>query len=939
MPIDLIATAFDQILELAKEKGKRSEKILKALNAIGLKQDTPLDKGFDGVYAYTLVIYGIDKPKPILEFFRHEFIKSAFRKSFEQRDTSILEKETESFLDWNDIGKEILAIDYDPRQEFVDFSEQFILAAKLTRTVQEILVDQKLDDFSDKLADLPTKDYLDSRFDPIYKRFNERVNFELANQGSESTVEFSIPSTSFFIGQDEALENLTKGVSSSNVIIIGGIAGIGKTYLVAHFAESQPDTKPVLWQDCSTFSQLEQVLLSLSEFFKAQFDDIELWQLLRNPLTNDQNKLSAVAKVIDKYHCFLVWDNFDAKINQPLIPLLLTLNKLLRQGKLIITTRGFFEITEAFNPIFQFIVPSMSPKIGLELMKAYLSKLGLPDESDDLLMEAYKRVGGHPYFMSRLIILSVTLPIRELVTSLPQLTIEAHKYIQERVSNQLDQDARKLLQYLSVIRKPFLISAIDHLVEDTTSKFNQLTKKFLVAKISKSSSYYEIHDLVREFELSQLASDELINAHLNAADYYANLKESTFSDGVERVGHLIEGKKREVAEDVSNNLLAMALHAGLFDFAIDFSNQLIKEKAFEKWGQIYFSRGRAFRLKENIDMALQSYRLAQTKAENEFIKESALLEISSMLAHPDKETYNRSEAIQILKNLITSKNIKIKVSALSSLGYLNLKSRKTRNIGVRQLQEALQLAENEGLQRSVMQICLGLGLNHFKKDKPNLALSYLERARSLREETRKDYGEQDIEGEYHLFDLLARVYRKLGRYNEAASAIDVCIRIDRKYNFHERLALSLHHLGKDLCLSKNYRDAKDILRESLDIIRTHNLGYVAEKSTIEWFAVTCWYLNQFELSVELILECTLLNQKEGKIVGKHIVIQESDLQNQDLAEQLEFTEINGELFHLLVLPKEFNLQDVKQWNENVVKRRPDLSKAYNPALLYNKIND
>jgi len=286
MPIDLIATAFDLILEHAKEKGKRSDKILKVLNAIGLKQDAPPSNDFDGVYAYTLVVYGIEKPKPILEFFRHEFIKSAFRKSFEQRDLSILEKETENFLDWNDIGKDILAIDYDPRREFAEFQEQFIEAAKLTRTVQEVIVDQKLDDFSEKLTELPTKDYLDSKFEPIYKKLNGQANSEATTQESESTVEFSVPSTLFFVGQDEALENLTKGVSSSNVIVIGGMAGIGKTYLVAHFAETQPDTKPVLWQDCSTFSQLEQVLLSLSEFFKAQFDDIELWQLLRNPLAS-----------------------------------------------------------------------------------------------------------------------------------------------------------------------------------------------------------------------------------------------------------------------------------------------------------------------------------------------------------------------------------------------------------------------------------------------------------------------------------------------------------------------------------------------------------------------------------------------------------------------------------------------------------------------------
>jgi hypothetical protein len=42
------------------------------------------------------------------------------------------------------------------------------------------------------------------------------------------------------------------------------------------------------------------------------------------------------------------------------------------------------------------------------------------------------------------------------------------------------------------------------------------------------------------------------------------------------------------------------------------------------------------------------------------------------------------------------------------------------------------------------------------------------------------------------------------------------------------------------------------------------------------------------------------------------------------------------MLHLLVLPKEFSFQDVKQWNENVVKRRPELATAYNPVLLYNK---
>lgn len=174
MPIDLIATAFDLIigqgLELAKDKAKRSERILKILNTIGLKQDAPPANDFNGVYAYTLVVYGIDKPKLILEFFRHQFIKDAFWKSFEKRDLTILEEEAINFLDWNEIGKDILAVDYDPKREFAEFREQFINAAKLTRTVQEVLVDHTLDNISGKLNELPTREDFESLAEVIQQK-------------------------------------------------------------------------------------------------------------------------------------------------------------------------------------------------------------------------------------------------------------------------------------------------------------------------------------------------------------------------------------------------------------------------------------------------------------------------------------------------------------------------------------------------------------------------------------------------------------------------------------------------------------------------------------------------------------------------------------------------------------------------------------------------
>ena len=310
MPIDLIAAAFELIIgqgfELAKEKGKRSERILKILNAIGLKQDAPPANDFGGVYAYTLVVYGIDKPKPILEFFRHQFIKDAFWKSFEKRDSSILEEEAVNFLDWNEIGKDILAIDYDPKREFFEFRELFITSAKLTRTVQEVLVDHKLDDISGKLdehfeslseimlreelspninlhiegdnlgniivgddnviaefsliyeavedvniaiEELPTKDDLTSQLTSFKDEIIEAIQ---SSKKTEKKIPFTLPPIDLtnFTGREgelEKLENLIFNQEGSRIVgIVGltGSGGMGKSALAVYFANKHKKRFP-----------------------------------------------------------------------------------------------------------------------------------------------------------------------------------------------------------------------------------------------------------------------------------------------------------------------------------------------------------------------------------------------------------------------------------------------------------------------------------------------------------------------------------------------------------------------------------------------------------------------------------------------------------------------------------------------------------------------
>src|SRR5207237_9718207 len=100
---------------------------------------------FSGVYAYTLVEYGVGKPKPILELFRQNEIQQVFRKAFDRNNPSILLQEGEEFLNGYVLGDEIRDLGIDPKREFAAFAAVFIEVAKRSRTPAEVLTNQKID--------------------------------------------------------------------------------------------------------------------------------------------------------------------------------------------------------------------------------------------------------------------------------------------------------------------------------------------------------------------------------------------------------------------------------------------------------------------------------------------------------------------------------------------------------------------------------------------------------------------------------------------------------------------------------------------------------------------------------------------------------------------------------------------------------------------------
>jgi formylglycine-generating enzyme required for sulfatase activity len=151
MPVmeNLFKIAVEEILK--KSAGKawksatRNDKVLKVLGKVGLKSGTP-DQNFESVYTHTLVEYGIEKPEPVLNFFRHKDIRKAFQEAFEKSQPSILNQEAEHLIQWNKIGDELRGQQLDPRLEFAGFALVFHEMVDRTCTPAEVRRENKLDE-------------------------------------------------------------------------------------------------------------------------------------------------------------------------------------------------------------------------------------------------------------------------------------------------------------------------------------------------------------------------------------------------------------------------------------------------------------------------------------------------------------------------------------------------------------------------------------------------------------------------------------------------------------------------------------------------------------------------------------------------------------------------------------------------------------------------
>ena len=223
---DVITAVVEASLGEAGKRLSRDESIARILRRLKLSEG-PDPREFESVYVWALIEWGIGKPERVLDFFRDERIRAAFREAFTSRQWEILDREAEQvFL--REVESSLQKLDYDPRTQLNDFRRTFIEIAVGTYAVSDWITFHKLDDLTEQVGE---------GFAEVTKAINATEARRKVVPSPFQTLR--LPRS--YVARPEEVQLLKSSVLSQNssapgvsaTTAIQGQGGIGKTVLAA----------------------------------------------------------------------------------------------------------------------------------------------------------------------------------------------------------------------------------------------------------------------------------------------------------------------------------------------------------------------------------------------------------------------------------------------------------------------------------------------------------------------------------------------------------------------------------------------------------------------------------------------------------------------------------------------------------------------------------
>ena len=626
------------------------------------------------------------------------------------------------------------------------------------RKITEILISKPIEDTLKDLRLILLEYGLNLNLDhkikcnPDLKEIPDDINNVYLNQ--ELKISMDLPRTKGFIGRRNELRGLLSSLDK-NVIIIEGIAGIGKTYIAARFAEELKDEYIVYWyENLSEVSTLSSVMNKLSIFLKDNgkpklsnsiehfgYDNEVLITLLKEELNSNNFTI-----FFDDYH----------KAEKELNPLLKQLVSI-TSSKIIIITRQ--------EPEFYNVVDERENRVVKILINAWdfihtkmmLGARGL-EATDDTLEKIHDRLHGHPQYLNLFCILAGRSTAEKLLEKIPTARKDAHYYLEQEVYNSLTSDEKLLLQTIAVFRIAETVDAFDNLCtfNDLNATLDNLIHKFLVNEIGINT--YSVHDIIKDYSLSDVRRKRTLRSyHKSAAEYYLSLDDDP-EHILEAAYHFdAAGMKEKSAEVILNN-----------------SNNLIAKGFWKK-------------IEDQLQNAINSF---QRKTQPLTIQLVARANLMIGDLYFEKEDYDLALR-HAIKSLMSFKKIKDITGIFNSNSlivtiYINKKEIK---LAKQYNEKCLEIAES---QKNEIQKAIAMGnVGHFLHEQNKLDASLDKYTQSLKIFEH----ENNISNIATTFSNISKLYMKMENREKSYEYIKKAMELYKKTNAYYKIARTKFNLA------------------------------------------------------------------------------------------------------------------------------------------------
>jgi ATP/maltotriose-dependent transcriptional regulator MalT len=362
------------------------------------------------------------------------------------------------------------------------------------------------------------------------------------------------PEVTGFVGREAELASYAEKLNRTQLVVISGMAGVGKTALAAVLVRQEAKLGKIFWHSFQARESVQIMMWELAGFL-AWHGQAELWRLLQSAqltggeIPPPEMLLNYLFELVHGRNYLLCFDDFHFVEDDP------GLNKLVKRLKaavaagevaIIITTRRLPDFVPAVDG---------TPLQGLDQVDAgqLLARHGLflPPA---LLAELHKITAGNAQFLILAIeILQRAADPAKLIHRLAEAD-DVERYLMAEVDEGLSGNEQAVMGAVAVLMGyPGTREAIEAVLnqDNVWRSLRYLTDRHLLSvNEGETGKEYRQHAMVQAFYYQLLSQPQRGRMHRRAAEYYQNTLSDWLKAGLhfERAGDYQEAARLATAD-------------------------------------------------------------------------------------------------------------------------------------------------------------------------------------------------------------------------------------------------------------------------------------------------------------------------------------------------------------------------------------------------------